>query len=176
MTQQPHLRPATPADTDALAALKLATFRETFIDGFAIPYPPADLALFEQASYSPETVARELADKSKMTWVTEHDGALIGYAHVGPSKLPHPDVTATSGELYQVYVAGAAQGLGIGKLLLNTVLDYLPKAYPGPIWLGVWSGNLRAQTVYHKLGFAKVGEYQFPVGAWRDDEFIFRRD
>ena len=24
-------------------------------------------------------------------------------------------------------------------------------------------------------GFAKVGEYQFPVGAWRDDEFIFRR-
>ena len=35
------IRPAHPRDTAALARLKLATFRETFIDGFAIPYPPA---------------------------------------------------------------------------------------------------------------------------------------
>lgn len=172
----PILRVATSDDIEALAALKLRTFRETFIEEFAIPYPPADLALFEAASYAPETVARELADPAKRTWVVVQADTLVGYLHVGPSKLPHPDVTPTSAEIYQIYVARAAQGHGVGKLLLDTALAELPKLYPGPIWLGVWSGNLRAQAVYHKRGFTKVGDYQFPVGDWRDDEFIFRRD
>ena len=39
------IRRATPDDAAMLAELKLATFRETFLaGGFAIPYPPADLA------------------------------------------------------------------------------------------------------------------------------------
>ena len=51
------IRPAHPRDTAALARLKLATFRETFVDDFAIPYPPANLAAFEEASYAPAVVA-----------------------------------------------------------------------------------------------------------------------
>ena len=51
------IRPAHPRDTAALARLKLRTFRETFIEGFAIPYPPGELALFEEASYAPAVVA-----------------------------------------------------------------------------------------------------------------------
>jgi len=172
----PLLRAATPTDHDALAALKLRTFRETFLEDFKIPYPPADLAVFEHASYAPENVARELVDPAKRTWVVEADGVLLGYAHIGPSKLPHHDITSKSGELYQIYVTRAAQGSGIGRLLLTHALRELTELYPGPIWLGVWSGNLRAQAVYRKLGFAQVGTYQFPVGNWRDDELIFQRD
>ena len=57
------IRPAHPRDTAALARLKLATFRETFIDGFAIPYPPDELALFEEASYAPATVAATTTER-----------------------------------------------------------------------------------------------------------------
>ncbi len=169
------IRPARSDDAAALAALKLETFRETFLDGFAIPYPRDDLAVFERASYSVESVTAELADPAKMTWVAERDGALLGYAHVGPCKLPHPEREAGAGELYQLYLRNDAQGLGLGKRLLNTALDHLTHTCPGPIWLGVWSGNLKAQAIYHANGFEKVGDYQFPVGAWRDEEFIFRR-
>jgi ribosomal protein S18 acetylase RimI-like enzyme len=42
-------------------------------------------------------------------------------------------------------------------------------------WLGVWSGNLKAQRLYAAYGFERVGGYAFPVGRWRDDEFIMRR-
>lgn len=42
--------------------------------------------------------------------------------------------------------------------------------------MGVWSGNHKAQRFYRAYGFDKVGEYGFPVGAWTDHEFIFRRD
>lgn len=171
------IRPARPGDAGPLARLKLETFRATFVDGgFAIPYPPADLALFEAASYAPEAVAREIADPTHASWIAEVDGTMTGYAHVGPCKLPHPDVGVEDGELYQFYVRDAAQGLGLGRRLLDTALDHLAATRPGPVWLGAWAGNLRAHAIYAARGFRKVGGYRFPVGAWHDDEFIFRRD
>ncbi|WP_156680151.1 GNAT family N-acetyltransferase [Sphingomonas profundi] len=171
------IRPAAAQDVPALAALKLATFRETFLEGgFAIPYPPADLAAFETASYAPAAVAREIADPGHATWVAEGADGLHGYAHVGPCKLPHPQVVAGAGELYQIYVRGTAQGTGLGRRLLDTALDHLAATRPGPVWLGAWSGNLRAHAVYEAKGFRKVGEYRFPVGSWHDEEYIFRRD
>jgi ribosomal protein S18 acetylase RimI-like enzyme len=171
------IRPAVPADSAALAALKLRTFRETFLDeGFAIPYPPADLALFEQASYAPAVVAGELADPARATWVADADGAFLAYAHVGPCKLPHPEVRDGEGELFQLYVARAAQGTGLGGRLLDAALAHLAATRPGRVWLGVWSGNHRAQAVYARRGFARVGGYGFPVGQWVDQEYILRRD
>lgn len=172
----PVIRPARSNETEAVARLKRETFRESFVDGgFAIPYPADDLASFEDASYGIEKIASELADPGKACWVAELDGILLGYAHVGPTKLPHPEARADDAELYQLYVRNEAQGLKLGGKLLARALDHLAQTRPGPIWLGVWSGNLRAQAIYMAQGFEKVGEYDFPVGSWTDREFIFRR-
>lgn len=172
----PIIRPARRDEAGPLALLKRETFRESFVDGgFAIPYPPDELAMFEEAAYSIDKVASELADPGKMCWVAESAGLLLGYAHVGPTKLPHPEARAGDGELNQLYVRNEAQGLKLGSRLLSLALDHLAATRPGPIWLGVWSGNLRAQAIYAAQGFIKVGEYDFPVGRWTDREFIFRR-
>ena len=170
------IRPATPADAAPLATLKRECFRETFVDGFKMEYPPDDLATFEQASFAVEQVARELADPGRTTWIVERDGRGLGYAQVGPCKLPHPDVIPGAAELYQIYLRGEAQGGGLGGRLLDLALDHLAATRPGPVWLGVWSGNHRAQAVYARRGFAKAGEYLYPVGNSSDHEFIFRRD
>ncbi|HWJ69802.1 MAG TPA: GNAT family N-acetyltransferase [Sphingobium sp.] len=171
------LRAATAQDVAALAALKLTTFRQTFLEEFAIPYPAHDLARFEAETYGEARIAAELADPAHHSWVCEApDGTLLAYAHAGPCKLPHPDVTPRSGELYQLYVSRAAQGMGLGRQLLATALDWLATTYPGPLWIGVWSHNARAQAVYAGAGFRKVGEYHFMVGDHRDEEYIFRRD
>lgn len=173
----PVIRLAVPQDAPALAALKLATFRESFVDGgFAIPYPADDLAAFIAATYAPERVLAELTACDHATWIATAGDRMIGYAHVGPCKLPHPEVTAQAGELYQLYIRNEVQGIGLGKRLLDIALDHLAVARPGPIWLGVWSGNRRAQAVYARRGFVQVGDYAFPVGTWRDQEYIYRRD
>ena len=171
------IRRAVAGDAESLAVLKLALFRNTFLEGgFAIPYPVDDLARFEQESYAPDVVRDEIADSGRATWLAERDGVLVGYAQVGRCKLPHEDVGAAAGELYQLYIARGAQGAGLAGRLLSLALDHLAATRPGPVWLGVWSGNGRAQAFYARYGFRKVGEYRFPVGAWMDDEFIFRRD
>ncbi len=169
------LRRAGPADAEALLQLGRQTFRETFLEGFAIPYPPEDLAAFMAETYTRAVFDRKLADARQATWVAERRGAALAYANAGPCHLPHPDVRPGDIELNRLYVVRSAQGLGLGRRLLETALGWMEAQGPGPLWLGVWSGNLKAQALYARCGFSRVGEYAFPVGAWRDHEFIFRR-
>ncbi len=169
------LRRARLGEAEALARLGRQTFQETFLDGFAIPYPPQDLATFLEASYTASAFAGKLADPRQATWVVERAGALLGYANAGPCTLPHPQTCTNDVELHRLYVLGAAQGLGFGRQLLDTALAWMEAQGAGPLWIGVWSGNLKAQRLYEAYGFVKVGDYRFPVGNWCDDEFILRR-
>src|SRR5690606_9302337 len=90
-----EIRRAGPADAEALT--KVA--RETFVQTFGHLYPPADLAAFLDAAYDVETTRLDLADPVRAGWLVEAGGQVIGYAQAGPCELPHPDVTAASGEL-----------------------------------------------------------------------------
>lgn len=177
MDSVPCMRRARVEDAEALAVLKRRTFYETFVDGpVAIPYSAENLALFEAKAYSLDTIVAELRDPRRAQWVAEAgNGELAGYAHVGPCKLPHPEASPEQGELYQLYVGSEWQGCGLGHALLKAALDWLEETMPGPVWLGVFSENYRAQAVYAARGFVKVGEYEFKVGDHRDHEFIMRR-
>ena len=171
------IRSARPEDAEALGALGRQTFIDTFVakDGFAIPYPAHDLEAFLDASFSTEATAKKLAEAGAAWWVAERDGELLAFANAGPNTLPHPDGEPGHMELRRLYVGKAAQGLGLGTELLKLSLDWMEAHTTGPLWIGVWSGNLKAQRLYAAYGFAKAGEYQYPVGDWRDDEFILRR-
>ncbi len=99
----------------------------------------------------------------------------MGYALAGPGGLPHPDVTPADGELKRLYVLAQAQNGGWGGKLFQAALDWLQRDGPRTLWISVWSENLGAQRFYARHGFAKVGEYAFPVGRARDREFMFCR-
>ena len=93
----------------------------------------------------------------------------------GPCTLPHPDVRPGHAELQRLYVLDDAQGQGLGRRLMDVALGWMQAGSPGPQWIGVWSGNAKAQRLYAAYGFRKVGGYPFPVGSWRDEEYILRR-
>lgn len=169
------IRTAHAEDAAALGVLGRRTFLDTFVEGFGIPYPPQDLNPFLDASFSPAAIGAKLAEPGAAWWTAERDGELLAFANAGPNTLPHPDARPTHMELRRLYVAKAAQGLGLGARLLTTTLDWMEAHTDGPLWIGVWSGNLKAQKLYAAYGFEKAGEYQYPVGTWLDDEFILRR-
>lgn len=174
------IRRAVPDDIDALSALGARTFVETFVEGFGIPYPPDDQAAFIDAAFGRETIRARLADPAQAWWAAEADGGLVAYANAGPNGLPHPDARPGETELKRLYVAREAQGCGLGSRLLAAALGWMDAQGDGAHgprtqWIGVWSGNLKAQKLYAAHGFDKVGEYLFPVGSWNDQEFILRR-
>lgn len=169
------IRRATTADAEALAELGRATYCETFVEEFAIPYPAEDLAGFLDAAFASARMRAWIEDPDQALWLAEADGALVGYAGAGPAALPHPEVRPGDGELKSLYVRRSAQGTGLGRRLFDEALGWLERDGQRTLWIGVWSGNLRAQAVYRARGFEKAGEYDYPVGRWRDREFILRR-
>lgn len=169
------IRPAVDTDAEALGVLGRQTFIDTFVDLFAIPYPADDLATFLDASFSADAIRAKLNEPGAAWWVAERDGELLAFANTGPNTLSHPDARASHAELRRLYVGKPAQGLGLGSRLLDVALDWMTANGDGPLWIGVWSGNLKAQKLYAAYGFEKAGEYQYPVGRWLDDEFILRR-
>ncbi len=142
------LRLATAADCQSVAQLGERTLRETFLEGLGIAYSERDLAVFVEASYAPAAFAAKIEDPTQAVWIIEQEGVVLAYANCGPCHLPHPEVRSNHCELYRLYVSRAAQGQGLGRRLLETTSAWLHERYPGPMWLGVWSGNLKAQSLY----------------------------
>lgn len=165
------IRRATTADAEALSRIGAETFSETF----GHMYPPQDLAAFLETAYAVEKSRRDLEDPDKAVWLVEAGGAVVGHALAGPCDLPHDEVTPACGELKRLYVLKAYQGGGTGSRLLAETLTWLERNGPRRLWIGVWSENYGAQRLYGRLGFEKVGEYDFIVGETRDREFILRR-
>lgn len=168
----PVIRRAGPDDAETLAAIGVATFTETF-GGL---YPPGDLGTYLTEAYDLARTRAGLAEPTMGSWLVEANGEAIGYATAGPCSLPHPETTADCGELKRIYLLAAWQGSGLAARLYQEVLAWLERDGPRAVWLGVWSENLKAQRFYARQGFAKVGEYDFHVGATVDREFILRRD
>ncbi|MFC3077118.1 GNAT family N-acetyltransferase [Phenylobacterium terrae] len=168
--QQPIIRRAGPAEAPRLAELGAATFSETF----AHLYPPEDLAAFLAETHTPSAHAAILADARQAVWVALAGEEPVGYAHAGPCELPHPEVTARCLELKRLYVLKPWQGAGVAVRLMDAAMAWMQAAAPPAIYLGVWSENHRAQRFYARYGFGHAGEYEFPVGASRDREYIYK--
>ena len=150
-----RLRRAGPGDAATLSSLCARTFTETF----GHLYPPEDLAAYLAEAYAVERQAQVLAHPDYAVWLLEDaDGNALGHAAAGPCGLPHPEVAPGDGELKRLYLVKGLQRAG-----------------PRTLWIGVWSENHGAQRFYARWGFARVGEYLFPVGRQRDLEFILRR-
>lgn len=165
------IRRATLDDAEALSALAARTFSETF----GHLYPDEDLQGFLAESYALERSRIVLAHPDYAIWLLECDGEAVGHAAAGPCGLPHPQVRPGDGELKRLYLLKDYQSCGWGSRLFETALHWLERERPRPLWIGVWSQNFGAQRFYARYGFAKVGDYEFPVGRIRDHEYILHR-
>jgi len=77
-----------------------------------------------------------------------------------------------------VYVAPAAWGQGIGKQLLQTLIDSSEAAGIWMLQAGIFPENVASVTLHEKLGFRVVGRREKlgqQYGRWRDVLFLERR-
>ena len=166
------IRLAGPDDAPTLSRLA----RETFIETFGHLYPAEDLEAFLDGSYEVEKLRAEIAGPGQHWLIAEDEGGqAVAYAQSGPCALPHADVNDAHGELKRIYLRQSAQGTGLGRELMDRSLAWIEATFEGPVWIGVWSENHKAQRLYERYGFSKAGEYQFAVGETRDQEFILMR-
>ena len=147
-------------------------YRTSFVDTFGPLYSPDDLAMF-LGQFTAEAWAAEFADPRYAFRLAELDGQPIGFAKLGPLKLP-ADPVGEAAELHQLYMLSAAHGSGLGAQLMDWVVETARARGAGEMFLSVFTQNHRAQNFYRRYGFEIVGPYHFMVGKQADEDVIMR--
>lgn len=153
------IRPGSPADAVALAALA----RRTFAEAFGADNTPEDLAAFLDATYGPDIQREELDTRGLTYLVAEREGDLLAYALLRDKVSPVvADPSAI--EVQRFYVDSTGHGRGIAQTLMGACISEAVARGAGSLWLGVWERNTRAIRFYVAQGFREVGTQTFVVG------------
>jgi GNAT superfamily N-acetyltransferase len=134
------LRPATPADADAVARI----WREGWRDGH-LGHVPAELVAVRTA----ESFAQRAADRVADTRVAVVGGDVAGFTMV------------VDDEVEQVYVSRAHRGSGIAATLLDDARRAVGTAGHAVAWLAVATGNNRARRFYERCGWTDEGAFAY---------------
>ena len=161
-------RTATPNDATALATLGA----ESFVATFGHLYASADLALFLD-NHTVGGWTDELTNPDFAVRVAEEDGALIGYAKLGPAHLPFTTETGAV-ELRQLYVLGPWQSAKVGAALIEWVIAAARARGADGLFLSVFTDNHGARRFYARYGFEPLGAYKFMVGTHADEDIVMR--
>ena len=111
-------RDACPDDAARLSAIG----RDTFVETFGALYPPSDLRLFLDQNYSEEKQLKEILHEDVDIRLASSGAKLLGYCKIGPVKLPIEHDPETSLELHRLYVRELTQGVGVGRILLLSLI------------------------------------------------------
>ena len=148
------VRPATPADAEALAAI----YNEGIADR---------VATFETRPRTADEARAWIGGRLPCV-VAVRDGAVAGFARVGP--YSDREAYAGVGE-HGVYVARAARGEGIGRLLLDEVCRAAEAAGLHKLTSRIFSDNAASIAAHEAAGFVVVGvqrRHGRLDGEWRD--------
>lgn len=158
MTSPPpaRVRPATPADAHAIAAIYA-------------PYVTDSVASFEEVPPDAGEMRRRMLVAPRLPWfLAERDGAPVGYC----SSAPHHTRAAYRWSVNcSVYLADSERGRGTARALYGPLLDELRSLGYVTALAGVALPNDASIGFHESMGFRPVGVYRnagFKLGAWHD--------
>jgi len=166
MSSRVRIRPFANSEFADIVALHHAAWHNTY----AGVHPKGLLDKTDPQYFSDywEDIIGNKHPKGWMTLVAEKDGELLGFINIGPAGddfgLPRDGLA----ELHQIYLSPAAQGHGLGSLLLERAVDYLLDAGYASMQIQVDLANQGAQGFYGRFAATKATDVM--VDDWRDGE------
>ncbi len=144
-----ELRDAAPADLDAVVALFLRCWRESYAEVL----PPAAIEVFDEAG-AVELWRRALVAPRPGTRgvVALDEDRVVGIIRMGRDP-DEPD----AGHVFSLYVDPRAQGGGVGRRLLDEAVAWLGAQGAATATLWVFEANRRARTFYAMGGWLPDG-------------------
>lgn len=154
------IRPATAADGEAMAAIYAP-----FVESTSVSFE-------EEPPDGAEMNRRREAVQAGYPWlVAEHESVVVGYAYGGPfrARAAYARTAETA-----VYLRESARGQGLGKRLVQAVLDDLTERGFHRAIAGATLPNPASVSLHQSLGFSFVGVFRevgFKRGSWHDVGF-----
>jgi ribosomal protein S18 acetylase RimI-like enzyme len=140
------------------AALIARISRETFVDTFAAENTTTNMEKFLTEQFSTEMLVQEVGQPGHIFFL-----AMMGETPAGYLFLKDIQTDETI-EISRIYVHRSFIGGGVGKMLMQTAIQFAKKENKKTVWLGVWKRNHRAIRFYESFGFKKFSEHDFILG------------
>jgi len=152
------IRNATFKDIKELSDLASRTYSETF--GYTMTADELKKVLSKTRSkkYFASVLNRD------SLFIAEENDRLIGYIQFGKVEISSVKATGQDRELKRIYIDKSYQGKGVGKKLMNAMLESPDMKNANNIYLDVWAKNKKAIGLYLKYGFKIIGETDFTAG------------
>lgn len=164
-------RDATPHDGPQLDAMARGVWLETFGHSGSAE----DIALYLAKAYGPTgDLIRHLSDPDHRFRLACREDEIIGYAKLSKPWLPPGTFGAKARQLSQLYTVQSVRGGGVAHALMDWTIDTARALGADELLLTVWEHNPRAMRFYEKIGFAHIGDYEFPMGNQIDRDLIMR--
>jgi ribosomal protein S18 acetylase RimI-like enzyme len=155
-----RVRPARPADAEAIEALRVGCWRTAYrgmIPDAYLAAMPAGLA--HGVARRERLLGDQPADVHQLVAESVPAEAVVGWVSGGPSR-DAGRAGAMYGEVYACYVAPEWSGVGLGGRLLRRLLNDLAADGRADVALWVLAANDRARRFYASYGFAPDGSEQ----------------
>jgi ribosomal protein S18 acetylase RimI-like enzyme len=161
------VRPAVPEDSEAIAVVHVAAWRETYA-GIMSAERLAELSVERRTRrwYRMLTESPKAVD----VIVAAREGQIVGFVACGNARdasLPH------SGEIQAINVLRSSQGMGIGKALMRAAAGSLATSGHASAYLWVLEANRPARLFYERLGGVPVGERIEEIGGGPHPEIAY---
>ncbi len=174
MSNQIHIRQATPDDARLLTDLSYTTFWDAFAE-----HPknaPDDLAHYMRQAFNVEQIVAELGDAGSTFLIAEFDDKPAGYAKLIVGSIEGGITAEKPIELSRLYSHQVYLGKGVGQNLMDACFNFAKTHNHDVMWLGVWEFNPRAQAFYRKNGFYEVGKHTFQLGSDPQTDLLMQKD
>ncbi|RDW79932.1 hypothetical protein BP6252_04570 [Coleophoma cylindrospora] len=167
------VRPAAEKDIQAISALGAHVFTLTF--GYSMP--ASDLAAYLEDAYSLASIARDLANPLvDIIVAVDPQDTVMGFVQLTQGTTdPCLEGVESPIELQRLYVSQDFHGSGVGRKLYETVEGMARQRGFKTLWLGVWEENFKAQKVYERFGFSKIGMHDFVMGECVQTDWILSK-
>ena len=141
--------------------------RATFLESYANLLPAEDILAHTEKHHTPAVYAAWLADPRFSCWLVEAGPgrAPVGYMVLSPPDLQLADLASSDLEIKRIYLLHPFQRHGLGRALMERATAHARDTGFARLLLGVYSRNSAALAFYDRIGFHRVGERQFRVGA-----------
>jgi L-amino acid N-acyltransferase YncA len=153
------IRPATLEDAPGIAKVHVDSWRTTYKGLIADEFLAA--LSYERRA---QIWSKNLTDPQNdgFLYVAEtKPGGMVGFVSAGPARDDDQDY---QGELYAIYLLQQAQGQGIGRNLVSTVMREFCRRNFSSMMLWVLKDNLPSRKFYEAVGGAYLRERPIEIG------------
>ena len=167
------VRDATAGDVEGIARVHVQGWRESYKD-LLRPEALAGLSVEERMRMWQEAFAKP--DPRARTLVAEAGGEIVGFARGGPVRAENAGLLGSETEIFAIYLLDRVKRQGIGRRLMQGILDHLARHGFRTAGLWVLKDNLSARRFYETLGGMPGLEQEFDLRGQNVVEVAYRFD